>query len=369
MCGRTAQTRSTVMLAAQNLGFRSNNDVSGSSYLTTNNSSNQNPYKSTTNSTAAAINNTTNSAMLTEKDNNNYNISPGMEATVFVKDDDDGIVRFKHKHWGLITRPGTMQNPHQKGNSSAAYSALMFNARSETIFAKQTFSTLLSKQRSCLIAVDGWFEWKQELKGQRKQPYFIKAKSENNYCLLPGLWTEVCTGRGNEILSTFTILTTKSIPCLEWLHHRMPVCCWSKELALQWLNCPNNPSVHKAILNENRKYSSAFEWYPVTKEMSKPNFRSPRAIMPEKKESVKSFFTTTTTKPKNPYNNKSVSKETTSTKQEGTIKSTQIFPSIKKVITPMKRPADGNNNWTVKKRIKQSNSKGSISSFFLPKKV
>jgi putative SOS response-associated peptidase YedK len=47
------------------------------------------------------------------------------------------------------------------------------NARSETAATKPAFRSAF-KSRRCLIAADGWYEWKKEKKG--KQPYYFHPR-------------------------------------------------------------------------------------------------------------------------------------------------------------------------------------------------
>lgn len=349
MCGRTAQTQHLTALAAQNLGY------SNSSPQSDNDKNQTSDTKDTKNITL-------------QRDN--YNLCPGMEATVFFRK--DGEIRAETKTWGLLTRNGTKKTPLPEGKA-AHFAALMFNARSETLYLKNTFYNLISKQQSCLVAVDGWFEWKQEVKG-KKQPYFVKNKldSKQQYCLFPGLWAEVATGRAEDpTLTTFTILTTDATPNLTWLHSRMPVCCWSKDLATKWLECPKQ-IVHEALLAENSKFCSSLEWYPVTTDMTNLAFRSEKAIAPLKRESVESFFNPT---PRRSPNSSKFKKPNIDEKKSEPF--VLAKKSDKKTIISRTDSLKNTPSSTSRKRPHESDeqsmksakvSKGSILSFFQPKK-
>jgi putative SOS response-associated peptidase YedK len=350
MCGRTAQTHAAVVAAATILGApqpRQTEDVDESA--SNNNSDDARDEQNHSQSKLAADNNSSKQRLGSPKDN--YNICPGMGAEVFYKK--DGAIVTESKLWGLITKHGTTKNPLPRGMGQH-FSALMFNARSDTLYIKPTFCNLISKQQSCLVAVDGWFEWKQEVKG-KKQPYYVRSKHQK-YCLLPGLWARVATGHAEDPwLTTFTILTTEAAPPLRWLHSRMPVCCFDNDLARQWIESPTQ-QVHEALLKSNYDHSSPvsksqddkWEWHAVTDEMTNLKFRSSKAILPFQRESIKNFFGAAAAKQP--------------TKSEVTSPSTS---------TPAKRPAsESSSSPSIKpmsKKAKTSPKKGSIQSFFYPK--
>jgi putative SOS response-associated peptidase YedK len=178
----------------------------------------------------------------------------------------------------------------------------MFNARSDTLFTKPTFSSLAGQGRSCVVALDGYFEWKSSPlangKG-KKQPYFVHRKkqepqSENSnppYLLLAGLWTRVTTGLPEEpFLDTFTMLTTEACPEIAWLHHRMPVCIWNLDLAKEWLDHPS-PKVHEKLDTAAKNETEGFDWHTVTTEMGSLKYRDQTAMRAlPKSETVASFF-------------------------------------------------------------------------------
>lgn len=152
--------------------------------------------------------------------------------------------------WGLVNKGGTAQHPlpsDSKERMGMHFAGLMYNARTDTLFTKPSFSRLAKQNRACLVALDGYFEWKvSPLAGGKgkKQPYFVHKKpvdnDKSNYLLMAGLWNRVPTGLSEEpYLDTFTVLTTEACQQISWLHHRMPVCIWDTKLAHKWLNDPS----------------------------------------------------------------------------------------------------------------------------------
>jgi putative SOS response-associated peptidase YedK len=207
---------------------------------------------------------------------------------------------------------------------------------------------LVKEGRTCLIALDGFFEWKQESvvgsKGKgKKQPYFVYGNQRNSsnsneeqphprpFLLMAGLWTRVSTGRTEtssnngipslKMLDTFTIITTEACPCLQWLHTRMPVFVWDDDLARQWLLNPSQ-RLHQQLVQQAKATTAAaattatttaqqqqqqhqrkqdnnsgsdrfLDWHAVKTEMSTMKYRSADSIKPlPKVKTVKSFFTT-----------------------------------------------------------------------------
>jgi putative SOS response-associated peptidase YedK len=133
------------------------------------------------------------------------------------------LLSYATSRWGLVTKSGSQRNPlpsdseDSKARMALHFQNLMFNARSDTLFSKPTFSRLLSQSKSCVVALDGYFEWKSSpLAGGKgkKQPYFVHRKvsdatPKQSYLLMAGLWTRVSTGIPEEpTLDTFTMLTT-----------------------------------------------------------------------------------------------------------------------------------------------------------------
>lgn len=118
--------------------------------------------------------------------------------------------------WGLVPRWTKSFSDAQKIRKNT------LNARSETIFEKPSFKYAIKKQR-CLIPSTGFFEWRDENK--KKIPYFIKLK-ETEIFSIAGIYENWTNKENGEIISTFSILTTKANPLMEFIHNtnkRMPL--------------------------------------------------------------------------------------------------------------------------------------------------
>lgn len=238
----------------------------------------------------------------------NFNLSPGMDCDVMLVDE-NGDFQVDRKKWGLISKNGTAKKPLYTDESEIiklCFESLCFNARSETLYSKPTFSKLAYIGRTCIIALDGYFEWKSHpipKMNKTKQPYFVyrkqqldrdagKQEGKKRPLLIAGVWTRVTTGLLDAPeLGSFAMLTTDASEEIEWLHHRMPLCIWDIDLAKQWLTQPSE-ALKKKLDNAARCETNGFGWHTVTPKMSKLSFRSKEAIMEskEKTQSIRSFF-------------------------------------------------------------------------------
>ncbi|ESQ44531.1 hypothetical protein EUTSA_v10003450mg [Eutrema salsugineum] len=189
-----------------------------------------------------------------------YNVAPGTYMPV-LRRDNDGIAVHCMK-WGLV--------PSFTKKTDKPDFFKMFNARSESVAEKASFRRLLPKNR-CLVAVDGFYEWKKE--GSKKQPYYIHFNDRRPlvFAALFDSWQN----SGGETLDTFTILTTTSSSALDWLHDRMPVILNDKESVDTWLDGPSTSNLKPLLVPYE---NSDLVWYPVTSAIGKLCFDGPECI-------------------------------------------------------------------------------------------
>jgi putative SOS response-associated peptidase YedK len=146
-----------------------------------------------------------------------YNIAPGQDILSIVQGKEGnraGLLK-----WGLV--------PSWAKDSKIGYN--MINARAESIHEKPSFKRLI-KRRRCIIAADGFYEWKKE--GNQKQPYYIRMKNQRLFGFA-GLWDR--WEHEGKVLTTCTIITTTPNELMESIHDRMPVIL-TKEAQSIWLN-------------------------------------------------------------------------------------------------------------------------------------
>lgn len=134
-----------------------------------------------------------------------YNVAPGQNILTIVS---DGTARTgKNMKWGLI--------PSWAKDEKIGYK--MINARGETLEEMPSFKHAFQRRR-CLIAADGFYEWKKTDSG--KQPYRFVMKDRKPFAFA-GIW-ETWT-KGSQLLTTCTIITTGPNDVTKDVHDRMPV--------------------------------------------------------------------------------------------------------------------------------------------------
>jgi len=179
-----------------------------------------------------------------------WNVAPASDILVVVAGS-DGARQLRELRWGLV--PRWAKDP-KAGNR-------IINLRAETVREKPTWQRSLA-QRRCIIPVDGFYEWQDQGKGRRKQPFYITAR-DGQPLALAGLWAtwrdpatareehgEEAAGAGHDpergtddALWTCTILTTTANQLMASVHQRMPVILPS-EAWDAWLD-PDNHDVEQ----------------------------------------------------------------------------------------------------------------------------
>jgi putative SOS response-associated peptidase YedK len=147
----------------------------------------------------------------------------------------------------------------------------MINARSETAAEKPSFRSAFRRRR-CLIAADGFYEWKRENGG--KQPYYFHMQEGRPFAFA-GLWESWDKGGG--ALHSCTILTTRANSVLEGIHDRMPVILPSGAYDL-WLE-PDADREQLADLLIPYP-GDDLETYPVSRFVNSPRNNDERCIEP-----------------------------------------------------------------------------------------
>jgi putative SOS response-associated peptidase YedK len=180
-----------------------------------------------------------------------YNIAPSQQVLAIIRDDQGnraGLLK-----WGLV--------PSWASDPKIGYK--MINARMETADQKPSFKRLL-KRRRCLIAADGFYEWKKG-EGNKKQPYRFQLKTKEPFSFA-GLWDRWEDENG--IIHSCTIITTEANELVRHVHDRMPVIL-TKEAENIWLDrAVEDPAELKKWLVP---YSAEeMEMYPVSTLVNSP---------------------------------------------------------------------------------------------------
>jgi putative SOS response-associated peptidase YedK len=137
-----------------------------------------------------------------------WNRAPTQDGLVVRRHPETGARHLDALRWGLVPRWA----------KDAAIGSRMINARAESLAEKPAFRDAFARRR-CLVAADGFYEWRAE--GKAKQPYAV-AMADGMPMPLAGLW-EGWRGPDGTILRSYTIVTTDANEKLAPVHARMPV--------------------------------------------------------------------------------------------------------------------------------------------------
>ena len=136
----------------------------------------------------------------------NYNVCPTVQVAVCTSE--GGQRRYRPMRWGLV--------PHWYKTPTGG--PLIINARSETIAEKPAFRTAV-RERRCLIAATGFYEWKRE-KGQTPLPWLV-TRADGEPMVFGGVWQD--WSRGEEALTGFAVVTTDANADMAPVHDRLPL--------------------------------------------------------------------------------------------------------------------------------------------------
>jgi len=195
-----------------------------------------------------------------------FNIAPSQPIAIVRIHAPQGDRECVQVRWGLL--PSWAKDP--------AMGDRLINARAETVAEKPAFREALARSR-CLVPADGYYEWqRQDGKGQRKQPFYIRLRDGRPFAFA-GLW-ERWTGPDGTAVETCAILTTEPNASLRAIHDRMPVILAPNEYD-QWLD----PYIRQAQLLQPlfRAYPPEdMTVYPVSLRVNDPQHDDAGCIAP-----------------------------------------------------------------------------------------
>lgn len=180
------------------------------------------------------------------------NIAP-TQPVAAVRRDADGTPEFACLRWGLI--PSWAKD--------AAIGNRLINARAESVAEKPAFRAAF-RARRCLIAADGFYEWRKE--GGRRQPYRILRRDAAPFGFA-GLWERWHDPATGEVIESCTIITTDANNALRQIHPRMPVILDPAAFAA-WLDPAADPRAAQALLAPAP--DDLLRAYPVSTRVNSP---------------------------------------------------------------------------------------------------
>lgn len=165
-----------------------------------------------------------------EKFTPKYNIAPSANILTIFKSDDN--YELAEMNWGLVppwAKPGQFKQP-------------LINARSETVWEKPSFKSLIKSKR-CLILASGFYEWNRS--GSPKQPYRVTI-NEQSFMAMAGVYQ---VSKEGELQSC--IITMQANERMAKIHHRMPVMV-EGEHRHHWLDADKQDAVNEIIRASNQ---------------------------------------------------------------------------------------------------------------------
>ncbi len=178
-----------------------------------------------------------------------YNIAPTHDVAT-IRPGNEGRRHFASISWGLIPSWIKDNNTSQR----------LINARGETVAIKPSFSDAFCSRR-CLIAADGFYEWKTNASGLVKQPYRITLADDDLFAFA-GIWESwpipSPSMPGSSALDTCAIITTTAANQISHIHSRMPVILEEEDYET-WLT--GTPEQARALIHP---YEGVLKAYKVS---------------------------------------------------------------------------------------------------------
>lgn len=188
-----------------------------------------------------------------------YNIAPMQMVPIVLEQ--EGARLLEAYQWGLV--PSWAKDPGI-GNK-------MINARAETLAEKPSYKQALSRRR-CLIASDGFYEWRTD--GSLRQPMHIRRKDGALFAFA-GLWEEWKHEDGTP-LRTCTIITVAPSDLMAAIHNRMPALLRPEDEAA-WLDVASTKA--PGALSLPAPYPAEWlEAFPVSRQVNVPTYENPALL-------------------------------------------------------------------------------------------
>ena len=208
-----------------------------------------------------------------------YNAAPSQSLPVIT---DEHAETLQTMEWGLV--PSWADSRDDGGH---------INARAETLADTPSFRAAFEQEHHgelragrCLVPADGFYEW-AEANGA-KQPYRVTLADDEPFAMA-GLWaqwkppttqtgldafaSDTATHHNNDVVETFSIVTTEPNDLVADLHHRMALVL-PEEGERRWLR--GSPGEVRDLLEPYP--GEAMRAYPVSRAVNDPTNDSPAVV-------------------------------------------------------------------------------------------
>ncbi len=193
-----------------------------------------------------------------------YNVAPTQDVPVIRHPKDRPGRELVMMRWGLV--PFWAKD--------IAIGAKMINARADSVAEKPAFRAAF-KTRRCLIAADGFYEWRAEDGG--KQPYYVTPAGGEPFAFA-GLWERWTPQKEPDAapLQTCTIITTDANAQIASIHDRMPVMLGEPACDI-WLDPERPKDQLQAVL---KPYSGEVSLLAVSPRVNSVKNDDPACLVP-----------------------------------------------------------------------------------------
>ncbi len=188
----------------------------------------------------------------------NYNVCPTNQIAVALNE--AGARRMQPMRWGFL--------PHWYKTPNGG--PLLINARSETIAEKPAFKSAC-RERRCLIAATGFYEWTKDEDGNRL-PWYI-SRRDKAPLVFAGIWQDWT--KEEDPLRTCAIVTCAANSKMSQIHHRMPVLL-EPETWAKWLG-EDGPGAARLMVAAPE---DTLVWHRVDKRVNSNRAHGPELIEP-----------------------------------------------------------------------------------------
>jgi putative SOS response-associated peptidase YedK len=140
-----------------------------------------------------------------------FNGAPGQQHWVIRQHPKTGERQLGRLWWGLI--------PYWVKEAAPRHKPI--NATAERVASAPMFRAAYAKRR-CLVPVDNFFEWAKAKGRGSKEPYAV-AMQDGEPFALAGIWESWRHPETDDIVRSFSIITTTANSMIDAIHDRMPV--------------------------------------------------------------------------------------------------------------------------------------------------